>query len=58
MTCIKVHLTPAAALTAWPIKGLVHDILVPINGGFLMALLMALIILLNEERRAVSSAAS
>lgn len=58
MTSTQVLLTPAAALTAWPIKGLVHAILVPINGGFLMALLMALIILLNEERRAVSTAAS
>ena len=58
MTSIKVHLTPAAALLDPLFEGLVHDILVSINGGLLMALLMDLIKWLNEERRTLSTAAS
>ena len=58
MTSIQLHLTSAATLPDPLFIGLVHDILVSINGGLLMALLMAQIIWLNEERRTVSTAAS
>ena len=58
MTPNKLHLTSAATYPDSLFIALVHDILVSINGGLLMALLMAQIDWLNEERRTVSSAAS
>lgn len=58
MTSNKLHLTSAATLPDPLFIGLMHDIRVSINGGLLMALLMAHIKWPNPERRTVLSAAS
>ena len=58
MASIEAHLTPAATLAEQLFEGLIHDILVSVSSGRLMALLTAQIKWLNEECRTVSTAAS